>query len=130
MELTTRAGRDGEALLVLELTAQESEWLGDDAHTALAELGRALWAAADLRRGTGREEWWPVVMDATRLINRLEGVRDAALREIPAASHGEIATATGLPRQTVVSRRKAGTLPPDTPTRWETWARTGDLPQA
>lgn len=129
MELTTRITESGGRVLALELTKGEAAHLGDDADTAVADLARALWAVADLRRGRDREAWWPVVVDASRLIRRLEGVRDAALREMPDASHGETAVALGLPRQTVASRRRAGTLPPTTPTDCERWARTGEQPQ-
>lgn len=130
MQLRTKATREGGTALTLELTAAETEMLGDDARTLLAELGRAVWAVADLRRGVEREEWWPVLMDASRLIRRLDGIRDAALRELPHASHAEIATALGESRTTVASRRQKGTMPPAQPTGWETWARTGDEPDA
>ncbi|WP_424921085.1 hypothetical protein [Streptomyces sp. wa13] len=128
MEMTKTATADGGTALTLTLTAVETEMLGDDAAHAVAELARGLWAAADLRRGTSRDEWWPVVLDTSRLLRRLEGIRDAALRESPTASHGEIAAALGEPRTTVASRRQKGTLPPAVATTWESWARTGDLP--
>jgi len=125
---TTRPAGDGGSEITLKLTAREIEMLGDDATDAVGLLARALWAAADLRAGTGRDAWWPVVMDVSRLIRQMEGVRDAAVREMPDASHGELAAALDLHRQTVASRRRAGTLPPAEPTEWEQWARTGSHP--
>lgn len=128
MEMTTSATQDGGAVVSLVLTAAETEMLGDDTQFLMSALGRALWAVADLRRGQTREEWWPVLQDVTRLIRQLDGVRDAALREIPDASHGEIAAALQESRTTIASRRQKGTLPPGQPTPWETWARTGGCP--
>ncbi|MFL4904859.1 hypothetical protein ACJ6WF_17130 [Streptomyces sp. MMS24-I2-30] len=57
-------------------------------------------------------------------------MRDMALRESADASHAEVACWLGESRSTIASRRQKGTLPPAVPTPWETWARTGDYPQA
>lgn len=130
MDLTTTPTGDGGAEVTLRLTPAESEMLGDDTATLLALLARGLWAAADLRRGDPRDEWWPVVMDTSHLISALSGIRDAALREAPAGSmsHADIARWTGETRTTIASRRQRGALPPAEPSTWETWARTGLTP--
>ncbi|MFJ1839897.1 MULTISPECIES: hypothetical protein [unclassified Streptomyces] len=129
MDLTTTPTGDGGADVTLHLTPAESEMLGDDTSTLMALLARGLWAAADLRRGATRDEWWPVVMDTSRLIHALSGIRDAALREAPeSVSHADIARWYGEHRTTIASRRQRGALPPTEPTTWETWARTGDIP--
>ncbi|MFJ4577648.1 hypothetical protein ACIP4W_41190, partial [Streptomyces sp. NPDC088846] len=102
---------------------------GCPAHNSTLRLpGRGLWAAADLRRGVTRDEWWPVVMDTSRLIHALSGIRDAALRETSGLSHAEIARWYGESRTTIASRRQRGALPPADPSAWETWARTGLTP--
>lgn len=129
MEMHRTDHQDGSATLHLNLTEQEATALGADAGHTLTALAQALWATADLRTGQPRDAWWPVVLECSRLMRQLEGVRDAALREMPQASHAEVAHAVGMPRSTVSSRRQAGTLPPADPTQWETWARTGTYPQ-
>ncbi|MFF8618537.1 hypothetical protein [Streptomyces sp. NPDC015350] len=130
MDLTTTPTGDGGAAVTVHLTPQESEMLGDDAAALLALLARGMWAAADLRRGTPRDEWWPVVMDTSRLISALSGIRDAALREADptSMSHADIARWCGESRTTIASRRQRGALPPADPSDWEIWARTGDFP--
>ncbi|MEU9568162.1 hypothetical protein AB0D16_40395 [Streptomyces sp. NPDC048161] len=130
MDLRTTPTGDGGAEVTLRLTPAESEMLGDDTSTLMALLARGLWAAADLRHGVTREEWWPVVMDTSRLIHALSGIRDAALREAPgdSMSHADLARWYGESRTTIASRRQRGALPPTAPSTWETWARTGDLP--
>ncbi|MGW8768686.1 hypothetical protein ACWGN5_40175 [Streptomyces sp. NPDC055815] len=128
MEMTSQPTGDGGRIVSLKLTAIETEMLGEDTDALMASLGRALWATTDLRRGQTREEWWPVLTDTSRLIRQLDGIRDAALREIPDSSHAEIAAALRLSRTTVASRRQKNTLPPAEQTEWERWARTGNYP--
>ncbi|MFF8423351.1 hypothetical protein [Streptomyces sp. NPDC015680] len=130
MDLTTTPTGDGGAEVTLRLTPAESEMLGDDTAALLALLARGLWAAVDIRRGDPRDEWWPVVMDTSRLISALSGIRDAALREADpqTMSHADIARWTGETRTTIASRRQRGALPPAEPSAWETWARTGLTP--
>ncbi|MER7623914.1 AsnC family protein [Streptomyces sp. NPDC126503] len=126
--MTSQPTGDGGRTIGLKLTAIETEMLGSDADALMAALGRALWAAADLRMGKSRAEWWPVLTDVSQLMRQLGGVQDAALRQMPDASHAEIATSLGLSRTTVASRRQKGTLPPAEPTEWEGWVRTGTYP--
>lgn len=126
MEMNRAESADGGAEVTLRFTAQEVQALGGDEMVLLERLGRALWAMADWRTGREREEWWPVIMDTAKLIRCLEGVRDAAVRDNPANTHGSLAIWLGEHRQTVASRRRSGTLPPAEPTPEEQWARVGD----
>ncbi|MEU2086628.1 hypothetical protein ABZ569_32750 [Streptomyces albus] len=117
---------DGGAEVTIRFTPREAEALGGDEMELLERLGRGLWAMVDWRTGRNREEWWPVILDAARLIKRLEGVRDAAVRDNPTNTHGKLAAWLGRPRQTIASQQRAGTLPPVEQTPEEQWARTGD----
>ncbi|MCX4665055.1 hypothetical protein [Streptomyces uncialis] len=130
MDLHSRATGDGGVIVGLRLSATEAEHLGEDARRLITLLGRALWAAEDLRHGNERAEWWPVLTDVQELRQRLGGIADAALREIPDASHGEVSAVLGESRATIAYRRQRGLLPPTVPTPYEEWARTGTLPSS
>ncbi|WP_149561527.1 hypothetical protein [Streptomyces cacaoi] len=126
MEMHRTETPDGGAEVTLRLTPQEAKALGGDEMELLERLGRGLWAMVDWRTDKPREEWWPVIMDTAKLIRRLEGIRDAAVRDNPRTGHKKLALWLGTPTTTVASRRRTGTLPPLTPTAEEQWARTGD----
>lgn len=126
MEMHRTEHDDGRAEVTISFTRREAEALGGDEMELLERLGRGMWAMADWRTGREREEWWPVITDTAKLIRRLEGIRDAAVRDNPTNTLGSLAIWLGRKRPTVQSQRKAETLPPAEPTPEEQWARTGD----
>ena len=123
--------------IVLSFSPEQIDALGPDASTFVDWVETALWALAALRDGgvwgSGFEyarpadvkHWHMVVNDLEhRLLPRLAGIRDAAVREHAAhgGSVGDLARAMDVPRSTAQSRREA--LSAGEPAGWEAWART------
>lgn len=121
----SRTTADEEATAALHLDPEEVTALGGAEVELLEPLAGVLEAVAGWRGGHSQPDAAVVIQATTQLIDRLEGVRDAAIRDNPQASHGELAQWLGVHRQTVASRRRAGTLPPAEPAESEWWARSG-----
>ncbi|MFD0078993.1 hypothetical protein ACFVIY_42350, partial [Streptomyces sp. NPDC127166] len=87
---------------------------------------------ADARpaRPATADTWSTAIHDVDRrLLPRIEGIRDAAMRAHSASggSVGQLARAMDVARSTAQYRREV--LQRATPSDWETWAVSGDLPQ-
>lgn len=134
--------------VVISLTAAESKALGMELGTLADWFHSALWAMAILRTGhvsgnphaphtDGRTDhpatpgdWYTVINDLDhRLLPRIEGIRDAAVRAHAdcGGSVGDLALAMDVARSTAQYRREV--LQRSTPSTWETWA-TGGGPTA
>ncbi|MEU8765035.1 hypothetical protein [Streptomyces sp. NPDC048659] len=132
-----RGGMD----VTISLTAAEAAQVGDDAGILADWFHSALWALAILRAGhvpanpdhphpdarkdrtAGPGDWYTVVNDLDyRLLPRLEGIRDAAIRAHAAAggSVGDMALAMDVSRSTAQYRRDA--VRQADPSVWEQWA--------
>lgn len=130
--------------IVISLTPEESKALGSEAGVLADWFHSALWAIAILRNGyvagtpnalhadartnhpAGPGDWYTVIGDLDhRLLPRLEGVRDAAVRAHAASggSVGDLGLAMDVARSTAQYRREV--LQRSTPSTWETWAKSG-----
>jgi len=125
---------DGSIELTITVTPTEAAVLGSDADTLTDYIDTALWALVMLRSGATGDGTAPSAADLaivvqhmdTRLLPRIEGIRDAAIRayaELPDASHGRLARAMDVARSTAQDRRAA--LVAREPSGWEEWAREG-----
>lgn len=120
--------RDGGRRLSVTLTAEEYAALGGDAETLTDDIATVMWALAMLRTGRAGEapasDDWALVIEHidTRMLPRITGLRDAAIRAHAAAdgSHGELAAAMGVSRSTAQSRRSV--VVDRAPSGWEHWA--------
>lgn len=130
VEATYLGGQD----IVISLTEEDWKVLGH-VGDMVDHLDTALWALIMLRTGrnphspTGEvqnSDWYTVINDLDhRLIPRLEGIRDAAVRAHHAAggSLGQLANAMDAGKSTAQYRRDA--VLGRTPTLFEKWATTG-----
>ncbi|MGW6420460.1 hypothetical protein [Streptomyces sp. NPDC055055] len=133
--------RRGGIDVTISLTAAEAEQVGDDAGILADWFHSALWALAILRAGhvpanpdhphpdarkdrpAGPGDWYTIVNDLDyRLLPRLEGIRDAAIRAHAAVggSVGDMALAMDVSRSTAQYRRDA--VRQADPSLWERWA--------
>jgi len=143
--LTFREGDDARYSegvdVTLSFTREEAAAIGGELGPIADTLHSALWALAILRTGHVRADqdqrkdarperpatpdtWYTVINDLEhRLLPRIEGIRDAAMRAHAATggSVGQLARAMDVPRSTAQYRRE--TLQRSMPSTWETWAR-------
>lgn len=133
--------RRGGLDITISLTAAEAAQVGDEAGILADWFHSALWALAILRAGhvpanpdhplpegrkdrpAGEGDWYTVVNDLDhRLLPRLEGIRDAAIRAHATAggSVGNLALAMDVSRSTAQYRRDA--VRQADPSVWERWA--------
>lgn len=136
MSMQIRQLEDGGQEIRLRFRPEEVAVLGHELTTLLDWFDTALMGLAMARSGQftrGQQEprqatpddWYWVINDVqTRLLPRLEGIRDAAIREHRASggSVGQLANAMDTARSTAQYRRDAL---PEPPGNWEDWARFG-----
>ncbi|MEU3188686.1 hypothetical protein ABZ707_31485 [Streptomyces sp. NPDC006923] len=109
--------------LTIPLSAADAQALGDDVGQLAMRLGAVLHGLAQLRAGgTSTDDLANTILMSNGLINRLEGIRDAAVRQHAAqgGSYGALASAMGVTRATAQSRRD--TLLKKEPSELEQWA--------
>lgn len=121
-----RATQPGGVDIIISLTTDDNRALQGEADLMADWFVSALRALAALRTGhdgSGDRWYWTINDLDTRLLPRLEGIRDAVIREWAAqgGSHGHLALAMDVPRSTAQTRREAVTG--RQPSYWETWAR-------
>lgn len=127
---------EGGGDIIISLTPAESAAVGGEAGVLADWFDTALWALAVLRSGhTVRngperqltaEDLYTVINDLDhRLLPRLEGIRDAAVRQHQAlgGSVGQLANAMDVARSTAQYRRDV--LARTSASTWETWATRG-----
>ncbi|MFJ8677705.1 hypothetical protein [Streptomyces sp. NPDC093589] len=138
---TYRHGTDasrGGVDITISLTPAEAAALGHEASMLADWFDSALWALGILRTGRNhRAEDGPAVTSQTlytvindldhRLLPRIQGVRDAAIRQHHelGGSIGELALAMDVKKSTAQSRRNAVLDGRDRPSTWERWATQG-----
>ncbi|WP_074989937.1 hypothetical protein [Streptomyces misionensis] len=113
--------------LTIPLSAADAQVLGDDVGQLAMRLGAVLHGLAQLRAGgASTDDLATTILMSTGLTKRLEGIRDAAVRQHAAqgGSYGALATAMGVTRATAQSRRD--TLLKKDPSEMEKWATDGD----
>jgi hypothetical protein len=137
---TYREGSDalspGGLDITIHLSREEAGALGADASLMTDWLHTALMALVALRTGrtefdgepaTADPRWWywPINDLEHRLLPRLRGIRDAAIRQHAGTggSYGHLAAAMDVVKSTAQRRRDA--LMSTAPSVWEVWARTG-----
>lgn len=109
--------------LTIPLTAADAQALGDDAQLLATLLGNVLHGIALMRSGqAGHEDLATAIRGTTGLLERLEGVRDASVRQHAAkgGSYGALGQAMAVSRATAQSRRD--TLLRKDPGAMEKWA--------
>lgn len=122
--------------ITLTIPTTEADAIGAELALLTDQMDSALWALALLRTGrTYRDkdapEGRPVTVEdlstaitdlERRLTPRLQGIRDALIREHAGlgGSYGSLATAMDVPRSTAQRRRDAVTG--RWPSTWEAWA--------
>ena len=113
--------------ITISLVPEEAKRLGPEASTLVDWMHTALWAMAKLRTGELSKDgaWNAITALDHRLIRRLEGIRDAAIRAHANAggSVGDLALAMDVPRSTAQYRREV--LLASEPSLWESWATSG-----
>lgn len=121
--------------ITISLSPSEAKALGTEAGMLADWFHTALWAMSILRSGynpaterhvAGPDAWYTAINDLDhRLIPRLEGVRDAAVRAHDASggSVGHLALAMDVPRSTAQYRRDV--LRRTATGVWENWAVFG-----
>ncbi|MFF7013226.1 hypothetical protein ACFY9Y_35030 [Streptomyces fimicarius] len=139
---TYRTGADaalGGLDITISLTPAEAAALGSEADTLADWFDTALWALAMLRTGTNEHGHLPgqdvrevtpdslytVINDLdNRLLPRLQGIRDAAIRRHNelGGSLNNLALAMDVSKSTAQSRRNAVLDGRDRPSHWENWA--------
>ncbi|WP_097922966.1 hypothetical protein [Streptomyces sp. wa1063] len=139
-----RSGADairGGLDITISLTPGEAEALGMEAATLADWFDTALWALALLRNGHNErgaepgtakdvtpETLYTVINDLDhRLLPRLQGVRDAAVRRHMelGGSIGELALAMDVPKSTAQSRRNVMASRQGDLALWQNWAVEG-----
>ncbi|MEU8764970.1 hypothetical protein ACWEP8_39815 [Streptomyces hydrogenans] len=127
--------------VTISLTPDEAAALGPELDMLADWFDSALWALALLRNGSNSRNvdrgasadvtaraFYTVINDVdTRLLPRLQGVRDAAIRRQAelGGSLGDLALAMDVSKSTAQSRRKAVLEGRDRPSQWENWATKG-----
>ncbi|MFJ3891161.1 hypothetical protein [Streptomyces rubrogriseus] len=109
--------------LTIPLSTDDAQALGDDVGQLAMLLGTVMRGLAQLRAGrTSTDDLATTITVTTGLLNRLEGVRDAAVRQHAAqgGSYGALASSMGVTRATAQSRRD--TLLKKDPSEMEKWA--------
>ncbi|MFG2220501.1 hypothetical protein ACGFN1_37845 [Streptomyces sp. NPDC048685] len=109
--------------LMLQLSHADAQTLGDDVGQMAMRLGAVLHGLAQLRAGgTSTEDLATTIVVTTGLLNRLEGVQEAAVRQHAAqgGSYGALASSMGVTRATAQYRRDA--LVKKDPSAMEQWA--------
>lgn len=132
--------RRGGVDITISLSPEEAAALGGEAGILTDWFDTALWALALFRNGrTDRatlapsrdvtsDDLYTVINDLDhRLLPRLQGVRDAAIRRHQelGGSLGDLALAMDVAKSTAQSRRNVVMNRPDGPTSWERWAIQG-----
>lgn len=129
--------RMGGVDITISLTPAQEKALGPESGTLADWLHTALWALALLRTGqnaagepyvAGPSDWYTAINDLDhRLLPRLEGLRDAVVREHARSggSIGDLALAMDVKRSTAQYRRDAIINGKDRPSNWERWATDG-----
>ncbi|CAK7288421.1 hypothetical protein [Streptomyces misionensis] len=113
--------------LTIPLSAADAQALGDDGDQLAMRLGAVLHGLAQMRAGgASTDDLAHTILMSTGLTKRLEGIRDAAVRQHAAqgGSYGALANAMGVTRATAQSRRD--TLLKKDPSEMEKWATDGD----
>ncbi|MFJ2170411.1 hypothetical protein [Streptomyces griseofuscus] len=113
--------------LTIPLSAADARALGGDAGQLAMWLGAVLHGLAQLRAGgASTDDLATTILMANGLMNRLEGIRNAAVRQhaTQGGSYGALASAMGVTRATAQSRRD--TLLKKEPSDREKWATDGD----
>ncbi|WP_346660134.1 NUDIX hydrolase [Streptomyces sp. WMMB303] len=144
--LTIREGdaaRHGGVDITMSFTPEEAAGIGGELGPIADTLHSALWGLATLRTGwvpadadhhadarpareAGPETWQQIISDLHhRLLPRIEGIRDAAIRRHHEAGGTlpSLARAMDVPKSTAQSRRN--TLIDGTPSTWARWATDG-----
>ncbi|MFJ2846986.1 hypothetical protein ACIPD2_35910 [Streptomyces griseofuscus] len=109
--------------LTIPLSTDDAQALGDDVGQLAMLLGTVMRGLAQLRAGqTSTDDLATTITVTTGLLNRLEGARDAAVRQHAAqgGSYGALASSMGVTRATAQSRRD--TLLKKDPSEMEKWA--------
>ncbi|MFJ3513202.1 hypothetical protein [Streptomyces luteogriseus] len=109
--------------LTIPLSTADAQALGDDVGQMAMRLGAVLHGLAQLRAGgASTEDLATTILMSNGLMNRLEGIRDAAVRQHAAqrGSYGALATSMGVTRATAQYRRDA--LVKKDPSAMEKWA--------
>ena len=115
--------------IVISLTPEQSKALGMEAGILADWFHTMLWTLTTLRTNddnVSQDAWHTMINDIDhRLLPRLEGVRDAAVRAHAdsGGSVGDLALAMDVARSTAQYRREA--LQRSAPSTWETWAKSG-----
>ncbi|WP_055607289.1 hypothetical protein [Streptomyces prasinus] len=97
--------------------------LGDDVGQMAMRFGAVLHSLAQLRAGgASTEDLATIILMSNGLLNRLEGIRDAAVRQhaVQGGSYGALASSMGVTRATAQYRRDA--LVKKDPSAMEKWA--------
>ncbi|MFJ4917607.1 hypothetical protein [Streptomyces sp. NPDC088726] len=109
--------------LTIPLSTVDAQALGEDVGQLAKRLGAVLHGLAQLRAGeTSTEDLATTIVVTTGLLNRLEGVQEAAVRQHAAqgGSYGALASSMGVTRATAQYRRDA--LVKKDPSEMEHWA--------
>ncbi|MEU5583105.1 hypothetical protein ABZ791_36530 [Streptomyces huasconensis] len=109
--------------LTIPLSTADAQTLGDDVGQMAMQLGAVLHGLAQLRAGgASTEDLATTILMSNGLMNRLEGIRNAAVRQHAAqgGSYGALATSMGVTRATAQYRRDA--LVKKDPSGMEKWA--------
>lgn len=109
--------------LTIPLSHADTQALGNDVGQLAMQLGAVLHGLAQLRAGgTSTEDLATTIVVTTGLLNRLEGVQEAAVRQHAAqgGSYGTLASSMGVTRATAQYRRDA--LVKKGPSAMEQWA--------
>ncbi|POX58835.1 hypothetical protein C3492_35470 [Streptomyces sp. Ru62] len=150
MSISFREGNEaalGGVDITISLTAEQAEAIGGELGPLADAMAGALWALAVLRTDTvpadqddgpgarpdrpaTADTWVNAIHDVEqRLLPRLEGIRDAAMRAHAASggSYGQLARALGVTARSTAQYRR-DTLQARMPSEWEIWALTGKRP--
>ncbi|MEW1724323.1 hypothetical protein [Streptomyces sp. NPDC093109] len=109
--------------LTIPLSGADAQALGDDVGRLAVRFGAVLHGLAQLRAGgMSTEDLATTIAVTTGLMNRLEGVQEAAVRQHAAqgGSYGALANSMGVTRATAQYRRDA--LMRKDPSEMEKWA--------
>lgn len=109
--------------LTIPLSTADAQVLGDDVGQMAMRLGAVLHGLAQLRAGgASTEDLATTILMSNGLLNRLEGIRDAAVRQHAAqgGSYGALASSMGVTRATAQYRRD--TLVKKDSSAMEKWA--------